>query len=244
MRRTLAIAAALALGCGFGSAHRLDEYLQGTLISVEKNRMTAQITLTPGVAVLPVVLAAVDTDGNGVVTAAEQQAYVARVMRDLSFTVDGRPLKPEVVSVGFPSMEEMQDGRGEIRLEVAADLPRGGANRAITFENRHQTKIAAYQVNCLVPNDPDIRIVGQKRNYTQSVYRLEYEQAGVRLASLSFARWGDAGCLSAVAILLCARFAWLMWRRHSCLQSRHSCRDVSRASTELADSVHAQSASR
>jgi hypothetical protein len=39
------------------SAHRLDEYLQTTTFSVEKDRVQAQIRLTPGVTVLPLVLA-------------------------------------------------------------------------------------------------------------------------------------------------------------------------------------------
>ena len=38
------------------SAHRLDEYLQGAILSVDKTRLHAQLTLTPGVAVFPVVL--------------------------------------------------------------------------------------------------------------------------------------------------------------------------------------------
>jgi hypothetical protein len=135
-------------------------------------------------------------------------------MRDLSFAVDGRPVIPHLVSAQFPSLEEMHDGRGEIRLELAADVPRSGPNRSLTFENRHQRAIAAYQVNCLVPADPDIRIVAQKRNYTQSEYRVEYEQTGVRLSSLSSGWWGDGGWLSAVGMLLCARFAWL-WRQRA-----------------------------
>ncbi len=49
MRLPLA-AALLIVAAGVPvSAHRLDEYLQGTIISVEKNRLQAQMTLTPGV---------------------------------------------------------------------------------------------------------------------------------------------------------------------------------------------------
>jgi hypothetical protein len=35
-------------------------------------------------------------------------------------------------------------------------------------------------VNCLVPHNPGIRIVAQDRNQQQSVYRLDYVQAGGR----------------------------------------------------------------
>ena len=56
------LAAASLLLLTFGtpaSAHRLDEYLQATTISLEKNRVQAQIRLTPGVAVAPFVMATI-----------------------------------------------------------------------------------------------------------------------------------------------------------------------------------------
>jgi hypothetical protein len=65
----------------------------------------------------------------------------------------------------FPAMEEMKAGSGEIRIEFDADLPRNRGNRKLTIENHHQSRIAAYQVNCLVPRDRDIRIVAQNRYY-------------------------------------------------------------------------------
>jgi hypothetical protein len=186
-------------------AHRLDEYLQGTLISVEKNRVQAEITLTPGVAVFPILLAEIDTNGDGVISDSEQRKYATRVLRDLSLRIDGRPLTPQLLSTQFATVGQMKDGLGEIRIKIAADLPSGGANRRIVFENHHYNRIAAYQVNCLVPRDPDIRIAAQKRNYLQSVYELEYVQAGVSSVS-------GAGWLGAIALALLLRFAYLSTR--------------------------------
>ncbi len=53
MKLTMSAAAILVLAGTPAFAHRLDEYLQGTIISVEKNRVDFQMTLTPGVAVFP-----------------------------------------------------------------------------------------------------------------------------------------------------------------------------------------------
>jgi len=167
MKTRLAAAAMILLAGTPALAHRLDEYLQGTLISVEKNRLQAQITLTPGVAVFQVLLAEIDTDADGVISETEQRAYAARVLRDLSLTIDGHPLTPRLISRQFPTIQEMQAGRGEIQIEFSADLPLGGANRRLIFENHHFRQIAAYQVNCLVPRDPDIRMplrIGITRN--------------------------------------------------------------------------------
>jgi hypothetical protein len=192
-------------------AHRLDEYLQGTILSVEKGRMQAQITLTPGVAVYRIVLAQIDADADGVISKTEQQVYAGRVLRDLSLTLDGHRLTPRLVSVEFPAIEEMKEGSGEIRIEFNADLPRSGPNRRLTIENHHQSRIAAYQVNCLVSRDPDIRIVAQNRNYSQSRYELDYVQSGVG----SPAWWSDdRGWLVTLALLLFARLAFL-WRQRT-----------------------------
>jgi hypothetical protein len=215
MKTRLAAAAILLLSGTPALSHRLDEYLQGTLISIEKNRVQAQITLTPGVAVFPFVLADIDTDADGIISETEQRAYTGRVLRDLSLTIDGQPLSPRLLSMQFPTIESMTEGRGEIRIEFSADLPVGGHSRTLVFENHHQSRIAAYQVNCLVPRDPDIRIVAQKRNYVQSLYQLEYVQAGAGSSPLSFKWWpGDHGWLGMVALVLLARFTFL-WRQRA-----------------------------
>lgn len=112
-------------------------------------------------------------------SAPEQRAYAMQVLRDLSLTIDGHRLTPQLVALQFPGTDEMKEGRGEIQIDFSADLPRGGRNRKLVFENNHQSRISAFQVNCLVPRDPAIRISGQHRNYMQSQYQLEYEQNGV-----------------------------------------------------------------
>jgi hypothetical protein len=181
MRTRLAAAGAILLLVGTpASAHRLDEYLQATTISVEKDRVQAQIRLTPGVAVFRKVLASIDTDADGVISEAEQRAYAERVLRDLWLTIDGYRLQLRLVSWKFAKTEVMREGRGDIELEFNADVPSGGPNRRLIFKNRHQRRIAAYLVNCLVPRDPDIRVTAQNRNHWQSFYQLDYVQAGVR----------------------------------------------------------------
>jgi hypothetical protein len=173
--KPLAAVILLLLGAR-ASAHRLDEYLQAALISVEKDRVQVSMRLIPGVAVSSSVLASIDTNADGVISPTEQRAYAERVLGDLSLTVDGNRLRPRLASVSFPGVEEIKEGLGEIQIELSADLPRGGPNRRLVLENGHQNRIAAYLVNCVVPRDPDIRIVAQHRNEQQSVYQLDYVQ--------------------------------------------------------------------
>lgn len=177
MRSRLAVAAVLVVLVGAPLfAHRLDEYLEATIISVEKDHVQASMRLIPGVAVSSAVLASIDTDKDGVISETEKHNYAERVLRDLSLSVDGNLVRPKLVSVEFLGIEWMKDGLGEIQIAFTADLPRGGPNRRLIFENHHQSQIAAYLVNCLVPRDPDIKVISQNRNEAQSFYQLDYRQ--------------------------------------------------------------------
>jgi hypothetical protein len=175
MKTRLAIAAAIALSLRTpASAHRLDEYLQATMLSVEKDRIQASMRLVPGVAAFPAVLASIDTNRDGILSAAEQQDYAARLLRDLSLSVNGHVLAPRLLSVEFPAVEDMKEGLGEIKIDFAAQLTESGSKRKVIFENHHQSAISAYLVNCLLPKDHEIQIISQTRNRNQSLYELDY----------------------------------------------------------------------
>ena len=210
-----AILAAILLAIGSAaSAHRLDEYLQATLISVGKDRIHAQIRLAPGVAVSSLVLAGIDRDADGAVSEAERRAYGERVLRDLSLIIDGTPVRLRLVSSRASSVEEMREGLGDIQLEVEGDVPPGGGHRRLRFENHHQGRIAAYLVNCLVPSDRDVLVTAQTRNDSQSAYELEYTQTSESPGPLLPGRWaGVMGWLGTAALVLFARIGLPRGRR-------------------------------
>jgi hypothetical protein len=155
-------------------AHRLDECLQATIVSIEQSHIVASMRLIPGVAVSNEVIAAVDTNGDGVFSEPEQRTYAQEVLRDLSLSVDGRPLKPRVGVVSFPAPADMKEGTGEIHIEFAADLPAGGSHRTLVIENHHEPRISVYLMNCLAPQDRNIQVMAQYRNQNQSYYRVDY----------------------------------------------------------------------
>ncbi|HWC16042.1 MAG TPA: HupE/UreJ family protein [Terriglobales bacterium] len=193
MKTRFIIVAAVLLSIGSPVyAHRLDEYLQATLISVEKDHVQASMRLIPGVAVFSTVFASIDSSGDGVISDSEQRAYAEQVLHDVSLAVDGLHLVTKLLSVKFPSIDDMKEGLGEIQIEFTADLPSGGASRRLIFENHHHSQIAAYLVNCLVPRDRDIRVLVQERNEQQSFYQLDYVQGRVRGSDSLYVRsWSD-----------------------------------------------------
>ncbi len=187
------------------SAHRLDEYLQATLLSVSKSELQAEMTLTPGVAILPFLLAEMDRDADGMFSDAEQRAYASVVLADQTLTIDGQPLYPRLDSVRFPTLDELQEGVGAIRIHFRAALPAGARHRKITVENHHQSQISVYLINSLVPRDPDIHAEAQMRNESQSNYALDYKQGAV--VDLSTARPWLIGIAAILSAIWAARFA-------------------------------------
>src|SRR5262249_2430464 len=93
-RRIVAAPGVLALAIGLTlsarvEAHRLDEYLQATLVTVGEDRVDLQIDLTPGVSVARQVLEWIDTDRNGEISTSEADRYASDVVGSIVLKVDG-----------------------------------------------------------------------------------------------------------------------------------------------------------
>jgi hypothetical protein len=217
MRAALAVTGALLLSVATPAfAHRTDEYLQATTIAVARDRVVLQMRLAPGIEVFPKVLALIDADRDGAVAEGELRADAERLSKDLSLTVDGVPLPLRLVSSKMEALEALRDGRGTIELAFDAAVPRvavprGAGDRRLVFENHHQRAIAEYLVNALVPRDAEIRLGAPHRSYDQSVYRLDYSQAGAAVGPSSLDSWSNVAGWFAVAVL--TPMAWLTIRR-------------------------------
>ena len=111
--RRMGVSALLALSlAGSADAHRLDEYLQATLIGVTRDAIDVEIRLTPGVAMLPVWMAVIDQDRDGRISPGEERAYVGRVTREVELRVDGVRAPLSLIESDFPTVEAMREGLG------------------------------------------------------------------------------------------------------------------------------------
>lgn len=157
------------------SAHRLDEYLQATRVAVTTNRIDVSIDLTPGLAVVSNVLAEIDANRDAQLSESERQAYIGRLLDDLRGELNGRHVKLTLIDATFPTIAEMKDGLGIIRVKASAAieaLPPG--THTFTLTNRHLPKISVYLVNALVPKDRGIQIKKQTRDELQQSYQLQF----------------------------------------------------------------------
>ena len=156
-------------------AHRLDEYLQATRLSIDVERVRLEIDLTAGVAVAPEVFASIDTNRDGQISGAEGDAYARQMLRSVVLSVDGRPAPVTLIEIRFPQFREMSLGVGTIQVRAAANVSATGAGRhQISYLNTHRSEGSAYLVNALVPADPRIQIAGQQRDPAQHRLTLDY----------------------------------------------------------------------
>jgi hypothetical protein len=164
--RGLAIPLLVLSLAGNAAAHRLDEYLQATLIGIAQGSVDLEIQLTPGVAVLPAVLSEIDRDRDGRISGEEARAYSTRVMREVELRVDGRAAPLSLVESTFPTLEEMRQGLGTIRLKLRASRVEGdSAVHELRFINRHLPQVSVYLVNCLAGDG--LRVGRQQRDEAQ-----------------------------------------------------------------------------
>ncbi|WP_157368902.1 HupE/UreJ family protein [Zavarzinella formosa] len=178
-------------------AHQLDEYLQATTVAVKRDRVVLEIRMVAGAEVAKKVLAGIDTDGDQMISEAEQHAYAERVRLDLATTMDGNPLTLRPISLSFPTVEEVIKGRGDIVIEFEADMPPGASAHRLALENRHHSAIAVYLVNCLMPRDPGVRIIDQNRNLNQSSYQLDFALDDAGSSPAESNQWaGETGGLA------------------------------------------------
>ena len=168
----LAGAALLALPVT-ASAHRLDEYLQATTIAPARDHIALHLRLVPGVDVAGAVIRQIDTNHDGLLSPAEQQAYVARVTRSLSISLNGEPMAMVPEAATFPSLAAMRGGTGvlDLRFRVNAALKTGASHLA--YRNAGAGPETVWLVNCLVPQDPGLHVLRQTRSQDQSDYQLD-----------------------------------------------------------------------
>ena len=187
------------------SAHRLDEYLQATRLSIDLERVDLEIDLTPGVAVASKIIDSIDTNGDGEISDTEGAAYARRMLRSVTLSVDGLAAPILLVETHFPPPGDMSQGVGTIQLRATAKVPpAGGGRHRISFLNTHQPEWSVYLVNALIPANSRIQIADQRRDRAQHGLTLDYTVAG------------DAPPVRAFALLiglfLAGRLFW-MWDR-------------------------------
>ena len=156
-------------------AHRLDEYLQATRLSLATDRIVLKMDLTPGVDLASMIFTLINTNRDGRISGAEGRAYANQVLKETILEVDGRRRPLDLVNSQFPSFQEMSAGTGVIRIEARAEWPGSPGRHSLLYQNNHRPNLGAYLVNALVPATREIEITGQRRDTFQRELRLDFK---------------------------------------------------------------------
>ncbi len=157
------------------SAHRRDEYLQAARIALEPGRAQIELDLTAGIAVADIVLAEIDRDRTGTISAGEADAYAAVVHRAITLEVDGMAVPVELVASHFPSSDSVRRGEGTIRLTLTGAIPPLSAGpHHLLYRNMHRADIGAYLANALMPVNRSVAISAQRRDVAQRELIVDY----------------------------------------------------------------------
>ena len=163
---------------GPAAAHRLDEYLQATRLGVEREHLYIEINLTPGANIASQIVSLIDTDRNGVISDAEGNAYVRRVLYDVTLSIDGSRVPLDVDDHEFPAPDAMAAGVGTIRVRASASMVTSIGRHHLAYSNSHLPQLSVYLVNALVPSDPRVAIRAPKRDGVQRLLDVEFDVQG------------------------------------------------------------------
>jgi len=172
-------AAGLVALCGWPAAparaHRLDELLQAALISVRPERVSVNVVLTPGVQVADTLIARIDTNHDGALSAEEVRAYADAVRSELRLSLDGHVLTLRPGKADASSLAELRTGQGVIL--VVAEATWGAValgSHELEFENLHAPVGSAYLANALMPASTAVAIDRQERDPRQMRLKITY----------------------------------------------------------------------
>ena len=157
-------------------AHRLDECLQAARIAVEPERITLELDVTPGVAIVDSFIPEIDRDRDGTIAAGEQQDFVRRLLGSMDLSLDGRRLELADSTATFPALAALRTGEGMIRIRASVAVPTqaAGAHR-VAFGNRYRRDVSVYLANALVPDSDRVAITAQHHSAEQRDLAIDYD---------------------------------------------------------------------
>lgn len=174
LRSAVAVFWATSIGISPASAHRLDEYLQATVIDPGRDHVMLRLRLTPGVDVADRVIARIDTNRDGMLSVGEKRAYALQIAKDLSVSLNGTSVTLRPEGGVFPTIAAMKAGTGIIMLQFESKAIRTKAYNRLIYSNSATGPDVVYLVNCLMPADPAVHIDEQTRSANQASYEVSF----------------------------------------------------------------------
>lgn len=157
-------------------AHPLDEAMQFSTLTLDKDQITIEIEIMVGPLLVDRIDDAVDTDHDGQFSAAEQQAWGQQLTHHVSLRVDDRAIPLRLLYVRVPTFRALINGqecvfvRYQANLGAVSDPP--DSTHRVTYVNNYMEKLSFYATSVLIRDGVDMDIWGWRDD--GSVYHFNY----------------------------------------------------------------------
>lgn len=160
---------------GSTAAQQRDKYLQAARIAIDAARVQLELDLTPGAVIADSVIADIDRDDDGLLSAGEQRDYAARVLDAVELGVDRQSIALQLVASTFPDPDLIRRGEGMIRVQASVVVPAQsvGAHQLL-FRNAHRRDVSVYLANAVVTSTNRVMITAQHRDGDQRELAIDY----------------------------------------------------------------------
>ena len=183
----------LLLTLPFGAAaHRLDECLQATRVSMFSDHLAVQTFVTPGTLLAARLFARIDADRDGNLSQSEGRRFADQFVQEITLTVDGNRVPLTLTGSQYPTLAELSGGEAMILFEMSAATRQAPGRHRATLRNDNDPAVSIYLANAMLPKDPSVPVVRQERDPTQRTLTVEYDVA----ATLNSPASVSAGWLS------------------------------------------------
>jgi len=166
-----------ALSPAPAGAHPLDEAMQFSTLTLAEDRITVEIEILVGPLLVGRIDDAVDINGDGQFSAAEQEAWGQQLTRHVSLRVDEHAIPLHLIHVQVPTFRALINGeecvfvRYQASLEPATDPP--DSTHRVTYVNSYLKGLSFYATSVLIHDSVDMDVWGWRDD--GSVYGFNYK---------------------------------------------------------------------
>jgi hypothetical protein len=115
--------AALLIIPGWATAHPVDELVQSAYLTLTPGAVMVEVNLTIGPQVAGPIIALLDADGTGDISAAEADAFAQTLLAQTMLQLDGQAMDWQLDDVIAPSLGFLATGNAILTIRASAPRP-------------------------------------------------------------------------------------------------------------------------
>jgi hypothetical protein len=128
----------LFLVSGWATAHPVDEVVQGAYLTLAPGEVRLELDVTPGAEVADSLLRSLDADADHHITDAESQAFAERVLKQSTFSIDGRTVSWRFDRVSVPPYQNLNQLGDTLKIYAVTTREDRTGSHTLIYDNRYR----------------------------------------------------------------------------------------------------------